>query len=364
MIKEKVKKTIFMIVRKLGRIIFRKHIWLVSDRQNQAGDNGEAFFYYLQDKPIHSVFAISSTTSDYERISRIGKVIDYDSWKYKFLLCVADVHISSQVLHMENHEETPQIFLQHGLTQNDISSFINPCSHKNFYMITSANREYQSLIQPPYIMRENNVWLTGMPRYDSLKNKSERKITISFTWRKQLAGVDNNTFLKSDYYKNYKALLTNDKFKIALQKYKYKLYLKLHPEMERFMEVFEIPEYVTVWNSTYQDIFSQSDLLITDYSSIAFDFAQLKKATVYYQFDRAIFWNGEHNYTKGYFEYEKDGFGPVIDEVEALIDKVILYMQTDCKLEIEYENRINEFFTYTDRNNSERIYNKIIDILN
>ena len=40
---------------------------------------------------------------------------------------------------------------------------------------------------------------------------------------------------------------------------------------------------------SYKDIFAQTDLMITDYSSVAFDFAYLRKPIVYSQFDRDSF---------------------------------------------------------------------------
>ena len=49
--------------------------------------------------------------------------------------------------------------------------------------------------------------------------------------------------------------------------------------------------------------------MLTDYSSVAFDFAYLRKPIVYAHFDKEAFFSGEHSYTAGYFDYERDGFG-------------------------------------------------------
>lgn len=49
--------------------------------------------------------------------------------------------------------------------------------------------------------------------------------------------------------------------------------------------------------------------MVTDYSSVAFDFAYMKKSLVYAQFDREAFFEGQ-TYDEGYFNYETDGFGP------------------------------------------------------
>ena len=110
--------------------------------------------------------------------------------------------------------------------------------------------------------------------------------------------------------------------------------------------------------ANYSEIFSKSSLLISDYSSVPFDFAYLKKPCIYTQFDRENFFN-THIYTSGYFSYEKDGFGPVINEYEKLVDEIIKYIENDCKIEKKYLDRIEKSYKYTDRKNSERVYNEI-----
>ena len=49
-------------------------------------------------------------------------------------------------------------------------------------------------------------------------------------------------------------------------------------------------------------------------------------------------------------------FGPIIKEEDELIDSIINYMENDCKMEQIYQDRVNNFFKYTDKNNSKRVY--------
>jgi CDP-glycerol glycerophosphotransferase (TagB/SpsB family) len=71
-----------------------------------------------------------------------------------------------------------------------------------------------------------------------------------------------------------------------------------------------------------QPVFADLDLLVTDVSSKAFDAALLDLPVIYYQFDREEFFGGEHAGAPGYFDYERDGFGPVVDEHETLLDLI------------------------------------------
>lgn len=114
---------------------------------------------------------------------------------------------------------------------------------------------------------------------------------------------------------------------------------------------------------TYCDALAQSDLLVTDYSSVAMDFAYLRKPVLYCHFDREEFEQGDHIYTPGYFDYEKDGFGEVVYNRDALVDAIISYMETGCQLKQLYRERMDQFFFYNDQNNCARIYEKIRDEL-
>lgn len=94
----------------LHQMFARKPIWLVSDRIDKADDNGEAFFAYLSAKrgPKPDVyFVISGKSPDYERLKKIGKVIDRDSKEYLKLFLKADVIVSA---HAEAYITNPLIF--------------------------------------------------------------------------------------------------------------------------------------------------------------------------------------------------------------------------------------------------------------
>ena len=90
-----------------------------------------------------------------------------------------------------------------------------------------------------------------------------------------------------------------------------------------------------------------------------FDFAYLKKPVIYTQFDLDTFY-AEHLYEKGYFDYERDGFGPVCFDYESSVNEIVKYIQNDCKMEDKYIQRINRFYTFTDKNNCKRVYDEIL----
>ena len=60
---------------------------------------------------------------------------------------------------------------------------------------------------------------------------------------------------------------------------------------------------------------------------------------------------------EGYFNYERDGFGPVYDnylEIIAYLDKI--YKDNKFIVEKKYLDKMQNFFELKDRNNCERHY--------
>ena len=112
----------------------------------------------------------------------------------------------------------------------------------------------------------------------------------------------------------------------------------------------------------YRDIYAKSDMVLTDYSSAAFDFAYLRKPLAYMHFDYDEFFSGSHVATPGYFNYREHGFGEVVETVDDTVDLIISYMQNDCRLKDEYREKIDNFFAFNDKNNCQRIADKILEL--
>ena len=91
------------------------------------------------------------------------------------------------------------------------------------------------------------------------------------------------------------------------------------------------------------------------------DFAYLKKPVIYCQFDKDQFFS-THTVTRGYFEYERDGFGEVCYDLDAAVSLLCEYMDKGCEIKNEYKERIENTFVFTDKNNCKRILDEILKI--
>lgn len=193
------------------------------------------------------------------------------------------------------------------------------------------------------------------------------------TWRAYLVTRINSEtgkrelkagFCESQYFAMYDKLINDQRLFDAAERLGYTISFLNHPNMSSTADVLSGDQRMKKLGgeTSYREVFAQSDLVITDYSSIAFDFAYLRKPVVYYQADKDEFFSGAHTYEKGYFDYETDGFGEVEYSVEALVERIIEYMENDCQLKDEYRKRIDATFPFSDQNNCQRVYEEIVKL--
>lgn len=367
----------------------KKPIWLISDRIVKADDNGKAFFKYVMENHANDVdayFVLSHESVDYDTLSKIGPVLDYGSHEHLLKMLLADKFISSSAdenvlnpfgrnkFFVRGLLDYDFIFLQHGVTKDNISGWLGKFKKDIKGFVTSAKPEYDSIVNGDgYNYDPENIWMTGMPRFDLLYHDEKKYITLMPTWRKYLltkydyaTGSRESTekLIKSEYVAFYSSIMSSQKLLDAADRLGYKIKFMPHPGMVPVAHVFKRDPRVELYDFdiSYRDVYAESDLIITDYSSAVFDFAYMKKPVMYCQFDSESFFAGDHVYTKGYFDYERDGFGEVEYDLDSTIDRIIEYMENGCKLKDKYRERIDNFFAFNDRGACERIYNKIIEM--
>ena len=367
----------------------KRPLWLFADRVNKADDNGRALFEYCaslpktEDSP-RMVFAIQKGAPEEEELRKVGEVIDILSLKYKAYFMLADFIISAYRTKAQrmpfsmnvlrrlkpevNHAKF--VYLRHGISYNDLSADVGIAQVNARILCTSTPQEYESIFRLPYGYSRDEARLVGMPRYDRLYDASTKSIVMMPTWRRTmvtrthafeheaLAGFEDSTFCRT-----YRALFNDSRLRDACARLGYSLELMMHPNMVAQIKDFAPGEHVRILplSTRYRDVFASAGIVLTDYSSVAFDVAYLKKPVVYFQFDKDEFF-GEQ-YVPGYFITERDGFGEVEYTVDAVVDRLIEYMENGAKMKPEYVARVERFFAFTDRNNCKRVHEAILDVL-
>ena len=192
------------------------------------------------------------------------------------------------------------------------------------------------------------------------------------TWRKGITGkydlqdgvrLRNEDFYKSAYYQFYDRLINDSRIMAVMRKRGYHGLFVTHPNHLANADDFHSNAVFDVSTRPvkYSKLFASGALMVTDYSSVAFEFAYLNKPVIYSQFDREAFF-ANHVYTEGYFSYEDDGFGPVCYDYESTVAAIIKAIENDCRQPKEYADRVAKTFAYHDGKNCERIYQAILAI--
>lgn len=374
----------------------KKELWLISDRAEIAGDNGEAFFKYLQyhaPKNVLPVFVINANSTDYQRMKQYGKVIDRDSDLNLICTLAANKVISSngslytynpfgdEVVYVQDLLRRNYVFLQHGIILNDLSSWLSKYSKNIRLFVTTTPREKESIASPLYGYTDE-VKLVGLARYDTLLEKAKaitkkKQLLILPTWRKNVLNLplenpddtDNLAasyrlmFKETEFFHFYNSLINHPRLLEAMKSHGYTGLFALHPSIAPQWKDFVGNDVIRVQEGhlVYSDAFAESSIMLTDYSSTSFDFIYLRRPLVYCQFDENSFFE-DHTVKRGYFDYREDGFGPVCTDLESTVDELIKLMENGASLDPIYQERISQFFVFDDADNCKRTLEAILKL--
>ena len=159
-------------------------------------------------------------------------------------------------------------------------------------------------------------------------------------------------------------MLNNEKLLSKLREKDIKLNFFLHREFQKYIHLFETKsknvKILSAKKCEVQPLLMSASLLITDYSSVFFDFAYMKKPVLWYMFDEDTYHQGHHN--RGYFNEKDNILGKWSKTEDDLVDKIIDYIDNDFILTKKEIKNIEKFFPYFDGKCCERIYNAIKEL--
>ena len=392
----------------LGYYFFKnKHMWVFMDLPNMADDNGYYLFkkavkspklknikkYYVFTKskrPISSLsefdnrymasskiakskklLGFEEANDEYQKLSKIGNILPYRSLKHRFYLLFADYIIAShpdnEIIypfwgnypHLAGLARSKTAFLQHGVTKDDISHWLNRYDKRIFLIATVSEKERQAFLDPKYGYDDEFIQVLGFPRFDFLERlEDKREIVFMPSWRRQYDALEKHEFMQTDYFKSMNDFLNDKELLDFIHSKNYKLIFKPHRNVLKFIDAFSIPSEVEIGaDKSYNEIFNHASLMISDYSSVTFDFAYLKKALIYYHP------NNDYHFDidKSYFKYDTMGFGPVTKSQEELTSEIKRLVENRCEMDEVYQKRVDEFFKYIDKNNSQRVIDAILE---
>jgi len=358
------------------------------DRIFDANDNGERLFSYLRaERPdINAWFVVEKDTRDWDRMRAAGasRLVAYGSFRWMMLMLNCDWLLSShggravaeppRITHIVGRPTWRYAFLQHGVIQSDLSRWLNSRDIDLFVVSTRPELESISSDGTAYLFTTKETHNTGLPRHDRLLAKGREVapddrdlVIVAPTWRKWMTGVPDSLthrrsvdpgFWDSDYLRKWSAILGSPEIAQAAARRGRRVVFMPHPNFQMLLPQIHLPAHVealTFADNDAQEIYARAALLVTDYSSVAFDVAMLDRPIVYFQFDRDEVLGGAHLGRQGYFDYARDGFGPVPTDLESAVRAIVASIDHGPRPAPEYQARIDRTFTTRDGQASARV---------
>lgn len=200
----------------------------------------------------------------------------------------------------------------------------------------------------------NDILTTGRQKADSIKKElgiaaHKKVILYAPTWR------DNEYYGTGTYKFDVKLNLDQMQERFGEE---YVIILRMHYLVAENLNIDAYQGFVYDY-STYHDIadlYLISDLLITDYSSVFFDYAILRRPIIFYVYDIDVY----RDHLRGfYFDFEKSAPGPLTKTTDEVIDEIEQIEREGFTPSTVYEAFYKRFCYLEDGNASERVVDRI-----
>ncbi|SDR09597.1 CDP-glycerol glycerophosphotransferase family protein [Arthrobacter crystallopoietes] len=351
-----------------------KPVWLVGERPYKAQDTGLHFFRYLREhKPeIDAYYVIDPASPEARNLDGLGNIVAYRSKRHFELALQAERFIGSHHPDFLYPTWLPQfrravngvkVFLQHGVmgTKWMVPNYGKKApGFDTDVFVVSSEREKEYIVGD-FGYADKDVVVTGLSRFDALfagdVEVKPKQLLVIPTWRDWLQ--DPSVFTESEYFQAWNELLHDPRLQELVERFGAEIIFCLHPNMQQFRHHFEgVPARVISQGEVdVQHLLKQSAVMVTDYSSVGFDFSFLQKPVHYYQFDRERFLGprGPH------LDLDAELPGRISFDLDSLMAGLVETFASGCPMPEEYVGRARRFLKYRDQNNCSRIFDAVTE---
>lgn len=338
-------KSVFFLLTLLPRK--KNLIMFESFNGRQYSDNPRAIYEYL--KKHYPTYRMVWSADRRNAKQFEGKEIEYVwrfSFKWLFLMPTAKYWVTNSRFPQWFPKSKNTVYLQtwHGTPLKKIGIDI-----KEVHMPEAETKKYQEeflfeaskwdyLVSPNSYSTEifkrafgfnGKMIESGYPRNDVLINQNNQKsiqelkekmklpqdkkiILYAPTWR------DDQFYDKGRYKFNIELDLQQMRETLGKE---YVILLRMHYLVSENLDLSDYQGFVYDYSSyeDIRDLYIVSDLLITDYSSVFFDYSLLEKPILFYVYDI----NNYRDQLRGfYFDFESDSPGPLLKTTQEIVEEI------------------------------------------
>lgn len=248
-------------------------------------------------------------------------------------------------------------FKKFGIDGTNLFPSVDVLYHKDYDLVSVSSDEIRSIYATAFSIEEEKVKGYGSPRtdkfYDEEKKKERRdnvlkkhpklagkKIIAYAPTFRDVPGLKRSNFQPDIDFDRLSDVLGEDKYFVICP----------HPVMSEKILKKNYKNIVEIRDCLTMDVLFAADILITDYSSVIFEYALLEKPMAFYCYD---FDEYERDF---YLDYERELPGPLLKNQNELFEFI-------KRENFEQDDRIeafrNKYMKNCDGKSSERIANVI-----
>lgn len=362
----------------ISKLYLKKEIILLFEKNSARYEESASVIYEkLMDKGYKNAYFVLD--KDYLERDSIPKkylthIIDKYSFRhylyffksYNFLGSEALVHalelrnMNKHVLKKLNNKNINYVFLQHGVMymislDSESRTFFKPRSVKEpgkYRVVVSSQLEAKHFVELGGY-DESQIIVCGLPKFDkSYMNSTADKIVIMPTWRPWEYNEAATDFKETKYYQMILRI-----FEAIPEDFREKIVILPHPLFAEAAKNsdFKLKRYMQ-FNVKYDWILRDTRVLITDYSSIAYD--------AFYRGCRVIFYWEELNYCLEQYGQntklmlnENNVYGDICynqNDLRECFDHNYLHAQSHL-----YKERYRKIVEFDDNKNTDRLINSL-----
>jgi CDP-glycerol glycerophosphotransferase len=374
---KKVYKLLFIMI---GLLPARKYsIVFESFLGKQFSDNPRAIYEYMKEHyPEYKLYwSVDPRFIDNFKDKGVN-IVPRLSIKWLLIMASAKYWVSNSRMPLWIPKPKHTVYLQtwHGTPLKKLAADMDDVfmpgtnieNYKRNFLKESANWDY--LISPnPYsteIFRrafafKKEMIESGYPRNDFLYNANNEKEILALkkkyqiptdkkvilyapTWR------DDQYFEKGKYKFDLKLDLKHMQEQLGDQ---YIVLLRLHYLIANHIDVSEYKGFAFDFShhEDIRELYMVSDLLITDYSSVFFDYANLKRPMIFFVYDIEDYRDRLRGF---YFDFEEKAPGPLVKTTEEVIEE-INKLEKNKRLPKNFDEFYETFCSWEDGNATKRV---------
>lgn len=242
-----------------------------------------------------------------------------------------------------------------------------PLLKRTDYFNCASQYEYELKLNK-WKIPEKKLIVTGFPRFDryppNQPSKEVKNILMMMTWREWLFDLTKEEFINSSYFKNTTGLLKHKGIQQLLADHNLHMNIALHPFMKKFENYFTGMtdnehgiKFLDFNQETIEYSIDHNDMLLTDITSVSWDFLYLNKPIIFYMFDQQEYLEKRGTYLNldsDLYGYKADSIDHVYEYLKKIIEEKITYN--------EWYPKAADYIDYFDQDNCKRLTKRVMNL--